>query len=245
MPHTHHVALDRLGHRPWPIPGRDWMWRQTWHDLLFAHWQVDGALLRPLIPPSLTIDTHDGRAWLGLVPFHMSGVALRGAPAVPWLSAFAEMNLRTYITFEDKPGVWFFRMDAARLPAVLAARVSLGLPYVWSTMRVGIHGERIDYSSRRGEAIFEGTYGPVGPTFASQPNSLEAFLTERYCLYTMTRGRLWRVEVVHERWPLQPATLDVRANTIAAVQGLPASDEPLLHFSKRLDVVGWDAEAVR
>ena len=137
------------------MPAAPWRWRQVWHDLLFIHWPVATNALRPLVPAPLSIDERGGSAWLSLVPFHMSGVTLRGLPALPWLSAFAEMNLRTYVTMEDKPGVWFLRMDAARALAVWAARIGLGLPYVWSSMRTTPDGERVHYRSQRGHAVFE------------------------------------------------------------------------------------------
>jgi uncharacterized protein len=102
---------------------------QSWYDLLFAHWPVDAAMLRPHIPAKLEIDTFDGRAWLGIVPFSMTGVRLRWTPPLPWLSAFPELNVRTYVTAQRKPGVWFFSLDAASALAVAAARLSFHLPY--------------------------------------------------------------------------------------------------------------------
>jgi len=234
------------GHRPWPPPARRWRWRQTWQDLLFIHWPVPADALRPLIPSPLAIDTRGGAAWLGLVPFRMTGVTYRGLPAVPWLSAFAEMNLRTYVTLDGKPGVWFLRMDAARALAVWAARLGMGLPYVWSTMYVRRDGDEVSYSSVRAAARFEATYRPVGPPAEASAGSLEAFLTERYCLYTVRARRLLRVEVHHRPWPLQPARAEIRHNTIQHSMGLPGPiADPLLHFADRLDVVGWGPEAVR
>jgi uncharacterized protein YqjF (DUF2071 family) len=102
---------------------------QSWHDLLFAHWTVDTAMLRPHIPAKLEIDTFDGQAWLGIVPFSVTGVRLRWTPPLPWLSAFPELNVRTYVTAQEKPGVWFFTLDAANALAVAAARLTFHLPY--------------------------------------------------------------------------------------------------------------------
>ena len=109
-------------HRPWPVPQKPWVMRQVWHDLVFAHWPVSVDQLRPLIPPGLQIDTYDGQAWIGVVPFRMSGIRPRLLPAVPWLSAFPELNVRTYVVADDKPGVWFFSLEAANLVAVTIAR---------------------------------------------------------------------------------------------------------------------------
>ena len=150
-----HPALERTDHRPWPLPASPWRWRQVWHDLLFIHWPVPAEVLKAHVPPSLTIDERGGSAWLSLVPFHMSDVTLRGVPALPWLSAFAEMNLRTYVTLDGKPGVWFLRMDAERALAVWTARFGLGLPYVWSSMRVAPEGrpELVIYVENAGDFV--------------------------------------------------------------------------------------------
>ena len=146
-------SLDHTAHRPWPIPDRPWVMTQSWHDLLFAHWRVDERLLRPHIPHAFDIDRFDGSAWLGIVPFTMTHVAARGTPALPWLSAFAELNVRTYVSPRDgKRGVFFFSLDAARLPAVLAARALLSLPYFHASMQVRRDGDRVHYVSRRRRA---------------------------------------------------------------------------------------------
>src|SRR5437763_13687118 len=121
--------LEQTAHRPWPLPHGPWILAQSWHDLLFAHWPVDAQALRPDIPASRAIVTFDGQAWIGIVPFRMSGVRLRWTPSLPWLSAFPELNVRTYVTAQEKPGVWFFSLDAANLLAVTAARWSFHLPY--------------------------------------------------------------------------------------------------------------------
>lgn len=227
------------------MPDHAWRWQQVWHDLLFIHWPVPVAVLRPLVPPALSIDERGGSAWLSLVPFHMSGVTLRGVPSLPWLSAFAEMNLRTYVTAEEKPGVWFLRMDATRALAVWTARLGLGLPYVWSSMRVAIGDDRIEYRSERDRAVFEATYGPTGAAEEPEHGSLEAFLTERYCLYTVVATRLARMEIQHPPWPLQPADAVVGINTIPASLGLPGPiGQPLMQFSRRQDVVGWGLTTV-
>jgi len=240
-----HPALTRQDHRPWPIPSAPWRWRQVWHDLLFIHWQVAPDVLRRHVPAPLAIDQRGGAAWLGLVPFHMSGVTLRGVPALPWLSVFPEMNLRTYVTFDGKPGVWFLRMDASRALAVWTARLTLGLPYVWSSMHTTHAGDKVVYRSVCRRFVFDGRYGPIGGPVEPARESLEAFLTERYCLYTLVAGRLARMEIHHPPWPLQPADAVIAGNTIAQGLGLPGPpSQPLLHFSRRQDVVGWGLERV-
>ncbi len=238
-----HPALTRTDHRPFPMPPGRWRWRQTWHNLLFIHWPVPVSVLRPHIPAAVSIDERDGSAWIGLVPFTMSGVTIKGMPSLPWLSAFPEMNLRTYVTFGGKPGVWFLRMDCTRLPAVLAARWALGLPYVWSRMRVREDHMPVEYDSESGAARFRGVYEPCADVREPAPGSIEAFLTERYCLYTVRARKLLRIAIHHWPWPLQMAAASIASNTIPAALRLPApAREPLLHFSKRLDVIGWGPE---
>lgn len=235
--------------RPWPAPARPWVQRQTWYDLLFAHWPLPPAQLADRIPPGLTLDTFDGQAWLAVVPFRMSGIRFRHQPAWPYLSAFPELNVRTYVTDGRKAGVWFLSLDAARLAAVWFARLRFNLPYFHAAMRCQPQGDAIDYQSerRRGRApaaSLRATYGPTSPVFRAAPGSLVHWLTERYCLYAADRrGRLFRGEIAHAPWPLQEAQATFSRNTMDAAQRLvlPAT-APVLHFARRLDVVVWNVE---
>jgi uncharacterized protein len=219
--------------------------RQSWHDLLFAHWPIDSQMLRPLVPSVLTLDTHERTAWLGIVPFHMSNVTLRGVPPLPGLSAFPELNVRTYVTSGDRRGVYFFSLDAANALAVGAARLLVGLPYFRAEMRVERAEGAIHYRSRRrgagSGAEFVARYHPIGDPFTPAVGSLEHWLTERYCLYTVRRrNRVRRLDIDHEPWRLQPAAAEVSLNTMTAPLGLRLpSIAPLLHFALRQDMVGW------
>lgn len=220
--------------------------RQTWHDLLFAHWPVEMRLLRARIPGPVEIDLFDGRPWISVVPFRMTNVTARGVPAMPWLSRFAELNVRTYVTVRGKPGVWFFSLDAANSLAVAVARAFFHLPYFTASMTVDRRGESIRYASRRTmpgapPAELVTAYAPSGPAFTPAPGTIEYFLTERYCLYTVDRrGRLVRLDIHHSPWALQPADADIEINTMAVAAGiqLPA-ERPVLQFSRRQDMVGW------
>jgi uncharacterized protein YqjF (DUF2071 family) len=163
---------------------------QTWHDLLFAHWPVDPVTLRRHVPADLTLDLFDGHAWIGIVPFDMTNVAPRGVPSLSFLSAFPELNVRTYVRVGDRPGIYFFSLDAGRAAAVRAARTLLNLPYHLARMRVTECGDRIEYHARRyadGDAAFSATYAPAGQPFLAAVGSLEWFPTERYCLYHIDR----------------------------------------------------------
>lgn len=239
------AILQEVAHRPWPLPAGPWVMAQSWHDLLFAHWPVDAAALRQLIPPQLQIDAFNGQAWLAVVPFRMTGVRLRGTPSVPWLSAFPELNVRTYVTSKGKPGVWFFSLDAANSLAVTIARAWFHLPYFRARMSCAEHQGWIHYASERTHrqapaALLKGRYRPVGDVFFPHPGTLEHFLTERYCLYaTDARGQIIRAEIHHPPWPLQPAEAEFARNSMAESLGIAVTPHPLLHFARRQDVLVW------
>jgi uncharacterized protein YqjF (DUF2071 family) len=251
MTKSMHEANDGLKHRPWRRPKGPWVMAQTWHDLLFAHWPVRAAELRALIPARLEIDTFDGTAWVGVVPFRMSGVRLRGTPALPWLSSFPELNVRSYVVRDGKPGVWFFSLDAGNFVAVAIARRWFHLPYFRASMHLAERAGWIQYRSKRRHresvpASLKARYRPIAALQLAQPGTLVSFLTERYCLYTADgRGRLIRGEIHHAPWPLQLAEAEFADNTMASAAGiaLPAS-EPLLHFARRQDVVVWPPQII-
>lgn len=241
---------DHVSHRPWPLPETPWTMQQTWHDLLFAHWPIAIEDLRPSIPPELDIDACDGSAWLGIVPFRMSGVRPRRLPALPGLSAFPELNVRTYVTrpspHAPQPGVFFFSLDAGNAIAVEIARRFFMLPYFRADMALDDTLRSIQFTSERTHrgappARFVAEYAPTRGIEPAQRGTLDHWLTERYCLYTTDgRGRLFQAEIHHLPWPLQAAECHIRANTIAAAAGLRLPDTaPLLHFARRLDVLIW------
>lgn len=220
--------------------------RQSWHDLLFAHWPVPADVLRPLVPSSVTLDVFEGEAWLGVVPFRMSGIRPRLGSALPWLSAFPEVNVRTYVVRDGKPGVWFLSLDAANPIAVRLARSIFSLPYFDARMSCVATGGEIRYRSERSHrgappATFGGRYAATGPPVTAARGSLIEWLTARYCLYAQDRrGTVWRTEIDHPPWPLQPARAQFRVNTLAQAAGITLPDAPpLLHFSRRLDVRVW------
>lgn len=238
-------------HRPWPVPDRPWSILQTWNDLLFAHWPVDPAALRRLLPKVLEPERFDGQAWVAVVPFWMSGIRLRHLPKVPGLSTFAELNVRTYVNIDDKPGVFFFSLDAANRIAVETARRWFHLPYLNARMSVQRTGETVHYTSLRSDrrgarAELGGWYRPAGPVFRSEQGTLEHWLTERYCLYAVDRDqRIYRADILHDPWPLQPAEADfTRQTTLSSHHIVPFDQPPLLHFAKKLDVAAWTPRAL-
>lgn len=225
--------------------------RMRWCDLLFAHWRVDAASLRRLIPDRLELDLFDGRAYVGAVPFTMEGVSPRLVPDVPRLHRFPELNLRTYVKAGGKPGVWFFSLDAGQRLAVRVARRFFHLPYFDATFQIAYRGENVEYSAvrtHRGapKAQFAAAYRPTGPVYHSAPGTLDAWLTERYCLYTADgAGHLYRGEIDHDPWPLQPAAEEGHINTLGDWLGIEMKGPPsTLHFAKSLDVRAWLVERV-
>ena len=241
------AALGETGHRPWPIPERSWLQAQTWESLLFAHWRVPQAALRSVVPEPLPVDTFDGDAWLGITPFRVSGLRLRGTLPVPRLSRFLELNVRTYATVDEKPGIFFFSLDAESPLAVEAARRSYRLPYFRARMSARRRGDEIEYASARREGparpfVFRGRYRPSGEVFRADSGSLEYFLTERYCLYVVDGGDVLRADIHHAPWPLQAAEAEIEENSMPP-DGVELPDEPpLLHYAERQDVVIWSLE---
>ncbi len=201
--------------------------KQVWHDLLFAHWPFDPAVVRPLVPPQFPLDTFEGRAWIGVVPFRVRGLRPRALPPVPLLSSFPELNVRTYVTRDGKPGVYFFSLDAGSRLAVEAARLAYHLPYARARMSLARRGEQVAYDSVRTDRRFpparlHARYRPVGPVALAGPGSLDHWLTARCCLCTLDENAMVR-----------PLGLE-----------LPPIP-PLLHFSRRLTVHVWWLERVR
>ena len=249
--------LDQTSHRPWPLPEGKWSMSQRWNDLLFAHWPIRIAEMDALLPEGLEADSFQGSAWLGVVPFWMDKIQMRGLPSIPGASRFPELNLRTYVRDQrtGTPGVYFFSLDAANLLAVMFARSIFHLPYYWAQMKVEPRGEReVSFYSRRlisrKPVKFVARYRGLGPTYKtaqSRPGSIEYFLTERYCLFTHdSLGRLHRANIHHLPWPLEQAEAEIEHNDLPAQVGLTLPDtKPLLHYSRHLAVYVWPTELVQ
>jgi uncharacterized protein YqjF (DUF2071 family) len=220
--------------------------RMTWSDLVFAHWPVEPEAVARHLPQGLKLDTVDGKAWVGVVPFLMSNVAPRCCPPIPGLSRFLELNVRTYVSVEGKPGVWFFSLDAANRLAVRVARATFNLPYMDATMSIERdHVGTIEYQSRRthrGEAAaeYEATYGVAGEFSEAEAGSLEHWLTARYCLYSANRrGLIFRGEIDHPPWKLARADYQERTNTMGQPLGFDFTGDPHVLYAKPIDVHAW------
>ncbi len=231
-------------HHPRPA-GPVVMW-QRWSDLLFLHWTVPPETVQDTLPPGLVVDTFGGKAWVGIVPFFMSRIRPTGLPALPWLSSFLELNVRTYVKdAAGRPGVWFYSLDCNRWPAVEIARRGFHLSYQHAAMRALRTGDGlVDYHCQRrppeGHAPGRWRYRGTGDIFQAAAGSLECFLAERYRLFSWNpRNRqLYSGEVWHEPYPLQTAeveassTAPVQWNGLFALEGPPAAQ----HFSPGVDV---------
>lgn len=229
------------------MPAGPWIMKQNWHDLLFAHWAMPPEKIRPLVPRELELDLQDGTAYVAVTPFWMSGVRGRMMPPLLFVSKFCELNVRTYVRYKDIPGVFFFSLDAASLLAVLGARATYKLPYFHAAMLVRSDGREFQYSSSRLQmprpADFHARYRPVGPPRVREKGSLEYFLTERYCLYSVRQGTVLRAYIHHVPWALQDAEAEFKINTVTQADGLELPDaKPLLHYSKFLEVLVWKLE---
>lgn len=233
-------------YRPYPAPTSPYIMHQSWHELLFMHWRMSPEELRRVVPDPLPVDTFDESAWIGVVPFEMRNVRPRLLPAVPGLSRFPELNVRTYVTLGGRPGVYFFSLDASNPVIVELARAVFSLPYQNATMACSVKGETVHYASTRTDsraapAYFRAAYCPAGAPFIAAHGTLEYFLTARYCLYTIgPGGSVLRAEIHHRPWRLQTAECEIETNTMTEPIGLRLPDvPPHLLFAKHLDMVTW------
>ncbi len=235
--------MDRIS--PTRRPDERPVMYQSWKQLLFLHWSLPPEEVAPLLPPGLTLDTFEGRAWVGLVPFTMRGVRPRGLPAVRFLSDFHETNVRTYVHDKGKnPGVWFFSLDAANAIAVRLARAWFKLPYHYAGMELhaGPRGESFAYrSERRWPGPTPATCAvrctPRGDASTSTPGTLQHFLVERYFLYSTAQGSLFRGQVHHAPYQVRGAEVEGLDESLLAAAGIPRpSEPPLALFSDGVDV---------
>lgn len=247
----------RTSHRPRPLPSGRWAMTQRWNDLLFAHWPVPVTQMAAVLPDWLEVDAYQGSAWLGVVPFWLDRIKIRGVPQVPGARSFPDLNLRTYVRdqFTGTPGVYCFSLDASNLLAVTVARLYYQLPYYWSEMRLEQRSERefAFYSRRRlssRQVIFNVRYRGLGPSSKlaeHRTGSFEHFMTERSCLFSSNRaGQPIRADLHYVPWPLEEAEAEIERNDLAASIGLTQPDvKPVLHYSRRLAVYVWPRTLVR
>jgi uncharacterized protein YqjF (DUF2071 family) len=240
------ILTDHTDHRPFSIPNSPWVMHQAWNDFLFMHWPVPVEQIRAAVPEPLPLHLHEGVAYLGVIPFHMTDVRPRGTVNVPGLSNFPELNVRTYVIVDGKPGVYFLSLDASNRVAVETARATFGLPYFKATMHWERNNGNLQYYSartdRRGPpAELKGSYRPTGDYFYTAKGTLQHWLSERYRLYTVDgQGQIYTTDVHHLPWPMRNVEASFSINTMAQGHGIDLPDEaPLVHYSPGVDVVVW------
>ncbi|MCF6410041.1 YqjF family protein [Pseudalkalibacillus salsuginis] len=228
--------LQKTDHRTAPLPNHEWRLTQRWDHLLFMHFPVSKELLNKHFPAPLELDTFEGEAWIGIIPFSVNDMRVRGLPKIPFFHSYLELNVRTYVKHKGVPGVYFFSLDADHLPVVLGAR-AVSLPYFKAEMSMSIENRRITYfSKRKGKTpgIFRGSYQPISEPFLPDKGSLTHWFLERYVLWTEKGKALLRGDIHHERWEVSEAEVNIEE------MKLPPTDTPLyVHYCPSRRVLMW------
>lgn len=238
--------MNQNSHCPWELPKKPWVLAQTWEKSLFCHWPTSVNHIRSLVPSIIEIDTFDKEAWISVVPFQMSDIRLRLFPIIPLVNKFPELNVRTYVIHQGKPGIFLFSCDAANHLVVSFARTVSHLPYFHAQMELSQKGEEIEFISKRTHhntpgAKFHSLYYPISDAFHARKDSLDYWLMERYCLYTIHQRKLYRTDIHHSPWPLQHAEAELIHNNAVKSCNITIKEDqkPLLHFAKKLRVKVW------
>ncbi|MBM7694645.1 uncharacterized protein YqjF (DUF2071 family) [Peribacillus deserti] len=229
--------FKQIDHRPYPLPPSTWLMKQEWNDLLFLHWPVPVEILREKVPKRLDLDLFEGTAWITITPFKVTGMRFHGLPPIPFMNAYLELNVRTYVRFNGIPGIYFFSLDANHLPSVLGAKTFFALPYKLARMSYKKKNGVITFTANRTpagekEEIFKASYEPEGELFSAVPGTLDYWLMERYCLFTYRGSQFYRGDIHHDQWKMTLAKTDIEANTMPSI--LPDScynGKPFIHYS--------------
>lgn len=238
------VILKNTGHRPWPLPDTAWKYYQEWNKSLFLHWPVDPDTLRAVIPAGTKLDLYEGKAWISVVAFTMQKIRPKHLPFFKPVSDFHEINVRTYVTKDNKPGVFFINIEAQKALSVFLSRSISGLPYEKATILRSLHNNLHTYASVNHKKQFHlhAEYILADAPVVKTP--LDLFLTERYCLYVPAQQQLFRYNIHHAEWPMQPVTIHKLLLEYKAGETLLTTDTPpvLSHYSEGVQVVAWDKE---
>ncbi|WP_078551630.1 YqjF family protein [Bacillus alkalicellulosilyticus] len=243
--------LNEIDHRPFPLPKSPWLMTQMWDQLLFMHWPIPVKELKQHLPSTLELDTFDGTSWVGVVPFAMNNIRMHGLPQFPYAKSFLELNVRTYVKYKGKPGVYFFTLDANHKLFVAAARRFFSLPYVNADMELIDVNGTVDFKSERTHrgypaASFHVAYRPTSPVFTATKGSLEEWLTERYCLWTTKGKHVYRGDIHHVAWEFQHAEAEIKINKMASFLPEACFDsDPHLLYSHSNRAFVWMLERIR
>ncbi|MGG1398021.1 DUF2071 domain-containing protein [Bacillus salipaludis] len=244
--------MNDVGHRSWPLPSKYWIMRQTWSNILFLHWPIPLNILRPHIPSSLQIDTFNGSAWIGVIVFVLEGIFPRGISSISLTPKFPEMNVRTYVTCDGKPGIYFLSIDVENWASLKIAKRWFHLPYYSAQVSFRKEGQSFHiHSSRNGNfntpITFKGKYVPVSEVYFPKEGTLDHWLTERYCLYSSNNGdNIYCGEIHHLPWPLQKAEMEIFRNTLLSPFHFDISEvDPIVHFSTGVESLMWNIKKIR
>lgn len=236
--------IEEVAHRPWDLPQGKWRYYQEWNRSLFLHWKMPTHIIQPLIPGGLTLDRFDQEAWVSLVAFTMEKIRPRGLPAVPVISNFHELNLRTYVTKDGKPGVFFLHISAQKAFSAWLAKKLSGLPYQKAEIGEKQYGASKTYSSvtQKKELKLNVEFSLGGDV--TTKSALDKWLTERYCLYLDRGDRLCRYDIHHAEWNLR--SIDLSRLTIDSTLGEFAFDRypDLMHYSEGVKVLAWGKQMI-
>lgn len=215
----------------------------TWKGGLFIHWPFDPEQIRPHVPAPLELDTYNGRAWVTLLPFVLSDAGLRFSPSFTRMT-FPELNFRTYVRFDDTSGLYFFSVDVGQRLVPFVVGGTSRLPCYYADMDVQMRGDQIDFRSVRKQkkepsVRFTASYRPSGPVYRAEPGTLDYWLTERRRMYDPVGKDVLYAEIAHDPWPLQPADVTIRANSMFEKSSLPSpKDDSRVHYSDRRSITG-------
>lgn len=240
-----HRVLQFTEHRPFPVPEHPWVMRQRWDDTLFLHWPVSPDVLQPHIPNGVELDLYDGTAWIGIVLFEVNGLRGRYLPPIPFTNTFPEVNVRTYVKKNGKPGVYFFSLDTPNKLAIKAARTGYSLPYFFADVSMKRSTTDVDCLSIRKERglpreSLHVVYRPDGEAIPNKEGSFPHWMAERYCLWSLFGDELFRTDIHHRKWALESVDIELKVNTMA--QYVPReylNKAPIAHYSLSKNTLFW------
>jgi uncharacterized protein YqjF (DUF2071 family) len=240
--------LLEIHHRPFPFPDGKWFMIQDWLHLLFLHWPVSTEAFEKHIPAELSIDTYESSGWITVIPFKVDNLHFRALPPFPFISSYLELNVRTYVTYNGIPGIYFFSLDASDLLDVIGARTFFSLPYRKADMSFSTDetDQAFIFKSHYSKLneTFKGTYNPISEFYTVTEGTLSHWLSERYCLYTERNGKLFRGDIHHTKWTLQEAVAEIHTNTLASFLPGTLERDPIVHYSPFKRVFFWPLKRV-
>ncbi|QCR31282.1 YqjF family protein [Lysinibacillus sp. SGAir0095] len=219
-----------------------WIMKQTWSDVLFAHYPVSRKVLEMLVPTELKVDTFYQTGWVTIVPYLTSSMHLRGLPPVPGMAPYPGFNIRTYVTMNGKPGVYFFSLTAANFLAAYSAKTFFRLPYLYMDMKYKRVKDLVVFESEKKSGLqLLCNYKSISAPSHTDNGSLEEWLVERYCVYTISKkGVPLRADILHEPWLLEKAEAEFHQNTLLSTLNIKQGNEkPILHYARKAVVRFW------